>query len=102
MMKRPKSVEVLGKNYSIAYTPVKEMEQLLGDISFEDKVIRIRNGLSDVETHNTLLHEIIHAVLYDSGMKFLMSGKMEEALTRALENGLGPLVTLNCTKRTRG
>lgn len=45
---------------------------------------------SDIE--NTLLHELFHAVLAESGQAEYFTEIQEEALVRALENGMHPLV----------
>lgn len=100
-MKKPGSVVVMGTSYKIEYCPDAVMKNLCGDVNFEDKIIRLRDSQSELEGQATLLHEIIHIVLERSGMTFLISSKMDEALTRALENGLAPLVTLNLFKRGR-
>lgn len=101
-IRRPTSVSVMGIRYDITYkTETPKEGDDLGSVVFEDRVINIRRGQDDVEFHSTLLHEIIHIVFHNSGMAYLINDEMEEALTRALENGLAPLVVLNCVKPRR-
>lgn len=58
----------------------------------EDKVIKIRNTLTDEQVFDTLMHECVHAALDMSGIAYLIDDdQKEEAIVRALENLLFPV-----------
>jgi predicted SprT family Zn-dependent metalloprotease len=54
----------------------------------DNETIYLRSGIKGVVADQTLLHELIHGILYRSGGKFQLDDKQEEALVRALEHGL--------------
>jgi hypothetical protein len=86
--KLPKAVDVLGHTFAIQYYDEMINGELAGLMDPVKKVIHV---LNDDELEVTLLHEIIHAVLFVSGHSFTLGPAMEEALVRALEAGLGPI-----------
>lgn len=49
-------------------------------------VIRISKGMKKVEKLNTILHEILHAIVYTQGMD--LEDKMEERVVLGMANGL--------------
>ena len=91
----------MGHTYTIKYQPESMMKNLCGETVFEGRIIRIRENMSEPEIESTLLHEVIHAVLSESGVTYLMSTKMDEAITRAIESGLAPLVTFRVPRKAR-
>ena len=63
--------------------------------SYESGVstITIREDCADDKIGQYLFHEAIHAALDVSGLRNLLSAKMEEAVVCCVENLLWPLVT---------
>lgn len=51
-------------------------------------VIRIAKGQKKVEKANTILHEIIHALVYVQGLEPDLKGDKEEKVVLSLTNGL--------------
>jgi hypothetical protein len=45
-------------------------------------------GLKGSDADATLMHEVIHAVLHESGIHFNWTEEFTESVVRALENGL--------------
>jgi ssRNA-specific RNase YbeY (16S rRNA maturation enzyme) len=96
---KPSRVSVLGYEMKIVYAPIgQQPEALDGNMTFDDRTITIDTKLVGKQLEDTLLHEIIHAILHISGLAFLLDDKSEEAVVRALEHGLSPLVKLNIPK----
>lgn len=88
----PNQVTVLGHVYSIEYHD----EVLAGSASgYCDNEGRTLHILQDESWRATLLHEMLHAILFISGHSFTFSPGTEEALVRALEHGLGPIYARN-------
>lgn len=93
-MNRPESVNILGQVFRIKY--VKRLKGGLGETRNDKRVILIKE-CSEAEMEATLFHEIIHAVLFISGLSFVIDPDQEgaeEAVVRALEHGLMPLIKL--------
>ncbi len=85
----------MGTRFKIRYD-LPTNGSLYGEVWAEHPpTIRIRSDLTGVELHKTLLHEILHAVLELSGQNQSLRDKQEEAIVRALENGLYGLVALS-------
>lgn len=80
----PSVVNVLGQPYRI----VREKIEDFGGCDSDAKIITIRKGLRSENRQKTLLHETLHAVLAESGHAFQMGEGAEEAVVRAIENGL--------------
>jgi hypothetical protein len=85
---RPSSISVAGVDFQIKYCKISEY----GLYELEDKVIKIRNTLTDEQVFDTLMHECVHAALDMSGIAYLIDDdQKEEAIVRALENLLFPV-----------
>lgn len=54
----------------------------------DEEVIYLRSGLKGNVAEQSLLHEVIHGILYRSGNKFQLEEGQEEAFVRAIEHGL--------------
>lgn len=81
-----RSVTILGTQYKVT----KQSMEDHGDVDFNTKVIRIKKeDPADVQ-ERTLLHEIIHAVHYESGHLFNIED-VEEGLVRVTESCLWDL-----------
>jgi len=82
------TVDVLGCPYRVKFC--KMPKGTYGDCDTDKKVIRINKRHKGQS--GTLVHEVIHAALYESGLAFILHSALpegtEEALVRAVEHGL--------------
>ena len=62
----------------------KKDEYVFGECNVEARTITIRPGLSRTVAHMTLEHEIVHAILFDAGVK--LSEVKEECVCDAISN----------------
>ena len=69
-------------------------ESTVGENSNDDRLIKIKTtDIAEKQQRATLLHEIIHGILHNSGLAALLNDDdQEEAFVVALENGLMPLM----------
>ncbi len=76
-------IYVLGEEYRIVFddTIVEH-----GDCNPEKKIIKINPDSEDVQS--TIFHEILHAILYQSGQHYNLGDETAEGVVRALEHGL--------------
>lgn len=81
----PRTVSILGRTYLVRRKRMKEA----GLCDFSTGIIYLKSGLSNDVAEATLLHEIIHGVLHESGIHFNWSDEFTESVVRALEHGLG-------------
>lgn len=82
----PEFVELLGYKIPVV---VEELEDLHG--CFESSPLTIRIDETTPEPEKTLLHEMMHAILYVSGWSAkLDSETVEEGLAVCFENSLWP------------
>ena len=91
-MIRPTSVVVFGYKFKIKYLTLADNH---GETNLDTKEIYIDSKVVGDNLKNTILHEVIHAILLISGQSFHLAHEYEEALVRTLEHGLAPLVTMN-------
>ena len=85
-MKLPASVRVNGRDYKIKVRAASALPDAYGQFNPEKTRIDLRKGQSDIELKDTLLHEIIHAVLHTQGREY--AGDVEELFVRAIASGL--------------
>lgn len=80
-------VNILGHDYQILF--VKMPKRLYGLCDSDDRTIRINKRYPD-EAGRTLVHEVVHASLRESGLVHLLHqvDGLEESIVRAIENGL--------------
>jgi hypothetical protein len=86
------SINIAGKTYSITYEDeIIESGYLCDGVTcIADATIKIAKGMDAVHTKQILLHEIVHALLNDSGAAYLMKQNIEnkeefeETLVRVL------------------
>jgi len=93
-------LSILGMSYDVAWLAVSSFEQELdgeddgvelrmADISFEQAMIRIAGANPQRVLLMTLLHEVIHAIMYQSGQI------VDEETVRALAYGLLDVLRAN-------
>ena len=79
----------------------KEREELAGLTTGAQRTIQVSTSvnLSEELIESTLLHETLHAILYNTGISEVLSElsneKLEEGLVIALENGLSQIYKRN-------
>ena len=82
----PKTIKILGREYKIRRKRMKKAEWAFCED--DTATIWMRSGIKGETAEQTLLHEVIHALLFRSGHKFDMTPGQEEAIVRAMESGL--------------
>ena len=82
------AINILGRPYQIRYVDLKEE---FGVCHYDEGHIDISKALSSEDRKMTIVHEVIHAIIHESGHHHLLvdiSENFEEALVRALDHGL--------------
>lgn len=70
---------------------VKKMKDY-GDMDIDKKTIRIRKGLTQEESFDTMMHEIVHATFAVSGLSNILDDdNIEEAIVRVADYILFPV-----------
>lgn len=73
-MKRPKKVSILGHKYEIKWEqPPQDHgpdQQTFGDSDHANGIIHVDPSLSTPQQRSTLLHEILHAIIFNAGLHF--------------------------------
>lgn len=80
-------MRIMGTEYEVIHTNLL-MEH--GGIQYEEKKILIDSASSEAVQQETLLHEAMHGILYETGLHFQLaeSPGLEESIVRAIETGL--------------
>lgn len=95
-MRRPKRIVVMGVPFRVEWDHHFEDGTQLGETDGGHRVIRIASHKGrEGELASTLLHELMHAVLYVSGMEDVLDNyrkELDETVVTALEHGLFPLL----------
>lgn len=89
--KKPKSVAILGADFEIRYVKSVDKGDSFGECDGPLRIIKIKDSQPDHIVDSTILHEIIHGILYMSGNSEHLSEELEESIVLALENGLGQI-----------
>jgi Zn-dependent peptidase ImmA (M78 family) len=76
---------VLGERYYVILVP--DMEDH-GEVDYDAKIISINKDAEPEARERTLLHETIHAGLFESGHNVMWDEEKEEPIVRALEHAL--------------
>lgn len=80
----PRSIVILGREYQIRRKRMRDFACCDDDT----ETIYLRSGLKGDAAEQSLLHEVIHGILFRSGGKFQLDERQEEAIVRALEHGI--------------
>lgn len=101
-MTTPKSVRVGPYRYTVKVDAdrIKELEKesnvdLYGITTHGILEIVLQPDVADTVLRETLLHEVLHAVLFNTGISDRMTDKAEEHLVRALSPALFSLLRDN-------
>lgn len=96
-MSKPDKVIVMGKEFTVNY-PKRIASGHYGYTLPDQGQIKINSKLEGRELTCTLFHEMAHAALHVAGLTQILDDKTEEAVIRAIENGIGHYIELNCLK----
>ncbi len=88
-----KFISVMGQWWRVVWEPLGH-DGLHGQLIIDTKIIKINSYDNAEQQAATLLHELFHAILFTSGQGFDLESGTEEALVRALEHGLAPVVKI--------
>ena len=80
----------MGKKFTITY-PGDIDSDVYGTCDGAERKIELSPRIKGVQFEDTLLHEIIHGILYMSGNTQKLSTEREESIVIALETGLSVL-----------
>lgn len=91
----PQSITICGKTVTIKYIDTEDHEgDQWGDFNIDKDLIRIwTKNCPDVE--EILIHELIHAVIGYTGLTGVLTDDQEEAICRAMQYQLYPVLVLN-------
>lgn len=88
-------IPVLGVPFTVTYpNKVDSKDNNLGETDGPMRTIKVKKNLTNDIKHETLLHELIHAILYVSGHSELISEETEESIVIAIESGLSQVVRI--------
>lgn len=86
-------VEILGVNYEIKELDiVDENPDVLGQIIYQKQLIEIKKSLPRDMKNTTILHEIVHGILFHSGKQEL---NKNEDLIESLSNSIYQILKSN-------
>lgn len=86
-MRFPKSLRVNGREWKVEMSPPEDMGAAAGLCHYSKALISISTGQDQFDTRDTLLHEALHAILYQQG-RLTMGNEEEEIYVRAISTGL--------------
>lgn len=84
-MKRPARVKIAGRRWSIEYLRRTE-HHVYGMTYYDEHRIVIRDGLLPIEEADTLIHEVLHAMIASAGIT--LPDTEEEPIVRAIASSL--------------
>jgi len=79
-MKLPKYIKIKGQKYKIIYNKNLSKESIYGDTDMDYKIIRICNSLEGEKLLTTLIHEIGHAIQFETGISQAISVGLQEII----------------------
>ena len=80
----PRKISILGREYKIRRKKMADF----GRYDCDAATIWLKSGLRGEHAKQTLLHEVIHCILHESGQSWLQTDEQHESLVRSLEHGL--------------
>jgi hypothetical protein len=85
-MRRPSRVRIAGRDWRFRYRKQEHMDAL-GLTHFAKGLIDIATGMDAFDTRDTVLHEVMHALLAQQGYT-THGDEVEESFVRPLATGL--------------
>lgn len=80
----------------IKVTEVDSIDNTQGSYNNDSHEIKIKSGMDNREKLNTMLHEILHGIVYTYGLKSeFKDDDTEEKIVNALGNGLTEVLVRN-------
>lgn len=98
-MKIPKALIIMGRRWKVSICPPWE-DNVAGECSLDDQMIRIRNDVPEDLQAETFFHEVLHAAFGSNGMATL-ANFTEEQLVSFLAPVLTDTLTRNKLLRER-
>lgn len=99
MIKIPDEISILHVKYKVIQVPVIDKGEgdgfILGKVNFTNNTIQIDQGLCDTLKLQTLIHEIMHAVFFQTGQS---EAQNNEAVCQAAAAGLMSVIQENDLK----
>ena len=99
MIKIPDEISILHVKYKVIQVPVIDKGEgdgfILGKVNFTNNTIQIDQGLCDTLKLQTLIHEIMHAVFFQTGQN---EAQNNEAVCQAAAAGLMSVIQENDLK----
>ena len=96
MIKIPDEISILHVKYKVIQVPVIDKGEgdgfILGKVNFTNNTIQIDQGLCDTLKLQTLIHEIMHAVFFQTGQS---EAQNNEAVCQAAAAGLMSVIQEN-------
>lgn len=92
-MNPPKKIKVGG-----GYVTIAKKELANGDFGMyhnTTSLVEYSNDLDETQTKMTILHEVLHALFFERGLRLHVTKEQEEVLVSAMENGLFALMRDN-------
>ena len=86
MTSHPDTIKVNGRNITIKYSKAEKLPGACGVFFSQKSRIELSKDQEPQELRDTLLHEILHAILHTQGREY--GGEIEEIYVRALATGL--------------
>ena len=81
----------MGIPFKVTYVAKIDKENSMGESNGAERRIKIQKGLDTSIEEATLMHEIIHSILYLTGQAEQLNEDQEEGLVLALEHGLSQI-----------
>ena len=90
-----KIVPIMGIPFTVT-DPVKvdKKDKHVGESEGSARTIKVKKSLTPEVKTATLIHEILHSILYVSGQSERLTEEQEEALVLALEHGIVQVMEL--------
>lgn len=83
-----KSINICGYDYEIEIcdlSPEQEKNgELYGQVCYKEHKIQLNSNLCKGEMQATLMHEIIHAITFHTGISEIISSKINEAVASGI------------------
>lgn len=99
MIKIPDEISILHVKYKVIQVPVIDKGEgdgfILGKVNFTNNTIQLDQGLCDTLKMQTLIHEIMHAVFFQTGQQ---EAQNNEAVCQAAAAGLMSVLQENDLK----
>ena len=88
--KKEFTIQIMGRDIKVKREIPSQMPGLDGEWNGSNYSIRVNNKLDQHDAVETLVHEILHGILYLSGNTNLLTENTEESIVHALTTALTP------------